>query len=62
MAGSFISYHHKFAQFELTKIKMRLPEYNVPVPFISEPANMFLMGTGLLGLAAIGRRKFFKKH
>jgi hypothetical protein len=28
---------------------------------IPEPANMFLMGTGLLGLAMIGRRKFFKK-
>jgi hypothetical protein len=29
-----------------------------PVP---EPASMFLMGSGLIGLAGWGRRKFFKK-
>ena len=44
----------------LTELDFIARPNSAPAP-IPEPATMLLLGSGLIGLAAVGRRKFFKK-
>jgi len=55
------NYYYNGNGINLSNTELRVTTSGAPVQAVPEPATMLLLGSGLIGLAAYGKRKFHKK-
>jgi hypothetical protein len=53
--------HNGSGTLPIARTELRVTTSGPPVGEVPEPSTMLLLGSGLIGLAGYGRRKFFKK-